>query len=202
MSWQNFSFSVHCGGAMSFPLGRGLSAIAGLAAIALISACSSGDAAPSPTVSAAPTTSAAPPSGPTTAEVDALSKSDTEHITHAFVTFFDGATTPTTAATVLQHGPNFAAALTAQAGSQQAKTLSAKVVAISRDPEHPSPHVAKVTFSLLSGGQILLPDSPGLAVEVGGRWLVSAQTFCALLQLQGSPPPQCSNSSITALPAG
>jgi hypothetical protein len=184
---------------MSFSLGRGPAALALLASIVQISGCTSGgDGRPG---TYAPTTQHGSPA-PLTGRLPALTRADTKQITQAFVTFFDGKTSAARAATVLQNGPKFAAALEAQAGSQQAKSLTAKVVSIARDPQHPSAHVAKVIFSLLSGRQLLLPDSSGLAVEVGGRWRVSAQTFCALLQLQGSPPPQCSDPALTGLPAG
>lgn len=191
---------------MSFLLGPRpgrLAMLASIVVISLVCGCTSSSSGPSvPSSPAASHGTPGPSGGVVTGALPALSRADTKQITHAFVTFFDGRTSAATAATVLQNGPKFAAALRAQAGSQQAKSLTAKIVSIARDPQHPSPHVAKVGLSLLSGGQILLPDSPGLAVEVSGRWLVSAQTFCALLQLQGAPPKQCSDPSLTALPAG
>ncbi|HEY2272063.1 MAG TPA: hypothetical protein VGH30_04770 [Jatrophihabitantaceae bacterium] len=187
---------------MSFSLGHRPAALVLLALIAQICGCTSSRSGGSATSAPATRHGSSPPSAAVTGRLPALTRADSKQITRAFVTFFDGKTSAANAATVLQNGPKFAAALRAQAGSQQAKSLTAKVAGISRDPQHPSPHVAKVTFSLLSGGQILLPDSPGLAVESGGRWQVAAQTFCALLQLQGSPPKQCSDPSLTAVPTG
>jgi hypothetical protein len=161
-----------------------------MVAIGTVCACSSGGGV-------------APSDPPTTrVALPALSKFDTNQISRAFVIFFDGRTSAATAATKLQNGVRFAAALRAQASSQQAKTLSAKVVSVGRDPQHPGTNVAKVTFSLLSGGQVLLPNAPGYAVRADGRWLVAAQTFCALLRLQAAPPQQCSDRSLTALPPG
>jgi len=40
----------------------------------------------------------------------------------------------------------------------------------------------------------------GKAVREGNTWKVSAQTFCALLTLQGNPPSACSDANVTALP--
>jgi hypothetical protein len=37
-------------------------------------------------------------------------------------------------------------------------------------------------------------------VKEGGKWKVSAGTFCQLLTLQNAAPKQCSDSSITAFP--
>lgn len=121
-------------------------------------------------------------------------------ITHAYQAFFSGHTTPAAAAKVLQHGSSFLPGLTAQAKSQQAGSLSAKITSVTRDPAHPSPDVAKVTFSLVSNGSALLPGASGYAVRTDGHWQVAARTYCALVALEGAAPKPCKDSSVVALP--
>jgi hypothetical protein len=62
-----------------------------------------------------------------------------------------------------------------------------------------SKNLAKVKFTIYSGKTTLLPDSPGFAVREGGHWKVAAQTFCSLLQLEGTAPAACKDKSITSL---
>ncbi len=155
----------------------------------LLLGCGSGDgpSARTSSVSTAPVSSAAP----------TLSAADRTQIAAAFATFFSGSTTAARAQQFLQHGSAFAHVLSQQAGSAQAKSLRAQVTAITARRAH----VAATTFTLSSGGNPLLPGAHGYAVQEGGRWKVSAATFCQLLTLQAAAPAQCSDASITALPA-
>ena len=171
-----------------------------VAACSLLAACRS--SGPTPAPSTGTRTSATGSSGPSTGSLPALTSVDSHQITHAYVVFFAGTTSPVAAARLLQHGADFAAALRAQAGSQQAKALTARVTSISRDPQHPSSDVAAVRFDLRSGGQTLLPGAAGYAVRVGGRWVVAARTFCTLLQLQGAAPKACDDAAVIGLPGG
>jgi hypothetical protein len=98
---------------------------------------------------------------------------------------------------VLQHGTKFRKTLIAESHSPNAQNVSAKVSASSAQ----SANVAKVTFTLLSGGSPLLPNASGFAVREDGKWKVAAQTFCGLLTAEGSAPPLCQNAAITALPS-
>jgi hypothetical protein len=52
---------------------------------------------------------------------------------------------------------------------------------------------AKVTYNLSVKGTVVLNNSQGYATRVGGKWLVSKTTFCALLALGsgGVPPAGC-----------
>lgn len=56
----------------------------------------------------------------------------------------------------------------------------------------PSP-CARVTYDLDAGGKAILANSQGYAARVGGKWLVSKTTFCALVALSngGKPPAGC-----------
>jgi hypothetical protein len=117
-------------------------------------------------------------------------------ITQAYEVFFSNNSTTPQSQAALQHGEKFTAALDAEGTSSYATKSSAtvsKVVVL-------SPNSADVTFSVISNGVAVLKDTPGKAVREGGTWKVAAQTFCALLTLQGNPPSACSDSSVTALP--
>jgi hypothetical protein len=117
-------------------------------------------------------------------------------ITQAYEVFFSNNSTTPQSQAALQHGEKFTAALDAEGTSSYATKSSAtvsKVVVL-------SPNSADVTFSVISNGVAVLKDTPGKAVREGGTWKVAAQTFCALLALQGNPPSACSDSSVTALP--
>jgi hypothetical protein len=98
----------------------------------------------------------------------------------------------------LQHGDRFAAVLDEQSENGYAENAAATVTSV----RLVSPDVARVVFTISSGGSALLKDTPGVAVREGGTWKVAAQTFCALLGLEGAPPAACNDPSVTALPTG
>jgi hypothetical protein len=95
----------------------------------------------------------------------------------------------------LQHGDQFKDTLEQQAKQSYSQDTTVKVLSIMV-----SGQVADVKFSLFSKGAPLLQNIEGKAVQDAGNWKVAAATFCALLKLQGTPPPACSDASITALP--
>jgi hypothetical protein len=172
-------------------------AVAAFAVLVLsVAGCSSsggGSQRPTPSASApASTAMSAPP----------LTAADVGAIKHAYETFFDGSTSVAVSQTLLQNGARLHASLVAQAKSPQAKSLSAKVTKVARAPGNANPAVAQATFTLLANGKPLLPGTSGYAVKVNSTWLVSAGTFCQLLQLQNSAPPQCHDSAFTAFPTG
>ena len=130
---------------------------------------------------AATVTPSATPSG-------SSSSSTTATITSSWEKFFDGTTPAATKITLLQNGQQFATVIQAQANSAIAKATQAKVSAVSVT----SPTTAAVTYSIVEGGQVALPDQQGQAVLEGGVWKVSAVSFQALLKLeqgQSSPSP-------------
>jgi hypothetical protein len=106
------------------------------------------------------------------------------------VDFFSGATPAATKIVLLQNGPQFAAVINAQAGSQLAKSAGASVTSVTRN----SPTTAKVRYSILLGGQPALKDQVGQAILVGGSWKVGSSSFCALLSLEGTKVPACTAS--------
>ncbi len=110
----------------------------------------------------------------------AMNASPSAAITTAWQTFFAGTTPAATKITLLQNGQQFATVIQAQAGSPLAKATQAKVTAVSVT----SPTTADVTYSIVQGGQVALPDQKGQAVLEGGVWKVSAPSFQALLKLE------------------
>jgi hypothetical protein len=120
----------------------------------------------------------------------------TRAITSSFKIFFDTNTSLDDSVAVLQHGPTFRKTLDAESNSPAAKDITAIVSKVKVQ----SANVAMVTFTIKTGAQDLLPNTHGYAVREGGKWKVAAQTFCSLLTLEGTAPPACKDSSITALP--
>ena len=108
------------------------------------------------------------------------SVSPTAAITSDWVKFFAGTTPAATKITLLQNGQQFATTITAQASSAIAKGTQAKVTTVTLT----SPTTAAVTYSIVQGGQVALPNQKGEAVLEGGVWKVSAASFQALLKLE------------------
>jgi hypothetical protein len=145
--------------------GRAALAACLLALPVLLAACgSTSTAATSPSPTPSTSTSASP----------------TAAITSAWQTFFSGATPAASKIALLQNGQQFASVIQAQAGSPLAKATQAKVTAV----KVVSPAMADVTYSIVQGGQVALPDQKGQAVLEGGVWKVSAPSFQALLKLE------------------
>jgi hypothetical protein len=144
------------------------------------------------TTTLAPTTSTAPPptSGASTTTSAASSSStaalsgDEATIAANFVKFFDGTLPVADKVGLLENGDQYTAELEAQAASPLAKAATVSVSAVTIT----SPTTADVTYSILVGGVPALPNQPGKAILQDGVWKVSADTFLALLALQGATP--------------
>jgi uncharacterized lipoprotein YbaY len=142
----------------------------------LLVACGSKSASTTPS----PTPSASPSVSPAVAA-----------ITSDWQKFFAGTTAAAAKMTLLQDAQQFATTIKAQASSAIAKSTQAKVTAV----ELTSPTTATVTYSIVEGGQVALPNQTGQAVLQGGVWKVSAPSFQALLKLEqsaGSASPSAS----------
>lgn len=168
---------------------RGAAGLCGIAVIAAatVTGCSddkSDNAASSTTTTAAAaTTSAAAPAAGSPAADPATTKA----VTDAYVLFFDAKQPADKRAAAVEKGDVFAPVLAAQAGNPQAQGTSATVSKVTTvDADH-----ADVTYTLLMGGNPVLPDQAGQAVQENGQWKVAATTFCALLKLQGGTAPAC-----------
>ena len=92
--------------------------------------------------------------------------------------------------TLLQNGQVFAAVIKAQAGSALASSATSKVSKVTIE----SPTQAKVTYSILVGGQPALSNQTGVAVKQNGVWKVGDASFCGLLTVEN-------NGKTSGLPA-
>ncbi len=143
-----------------------LALVASLVALPLIVAACGSKSNAATTPSASPSASA--------------STSATAQITADWQKFFAGTTAAAAKQALLQSGAQFASVLKAQASSAIAKATTAKVSAV----KVTSPTTATVTYSIVQGGQVVLPNQQGQAVLQGGVWKVSAPSFQALLKLE------------------
>lgn len=140
--------------------------------------------------SVAPSVPATPASG---TPADPATK---KAVSTTYETFFTPSTSPSVAQAELQNGAQFTSSLAALAKTAKQQNTSVTVSAVTV-----AGPVATVTFTLYGGNHApLLPNTHGLAVLVNGKWQVAAQTFCALVGLQGAAPPACKDPKYTALP--
>ncbi|MQY19916.1 hypothetical protein [Nocardia macrotermitis] len=117
----------------------------------------------------------------------------TEAVSSTYQRFFNGSTTADQKIALLENGQAFAATIKAQAGSAMAKSTTATVSNVaSSGTDH-----ADVTFTILFDGKPALAGQSGTAVRTDGAWKVTAATFCALLTLEGNPPPVCATPAPT-----
>jgi hypothetical protein len=176
--------------------------VIGVVALIALAGCSSSGKGGSSSSSSTPvstpaaSTSAASTSAATSGAGTPADAVTTKAVTTAYETFFDIKATTAQTVTVLQHGSAFSPTLAGQAKAAAAQKLAATVSKVNLA----SPNVADVTFTLTSNGSPLLPNTHGKAVREGGTWKVAAETFCALLGLQGTPPAVCKDPKMTALP--
>lgn len=108
-------------------------------------------------------------------------------ITEAYTTFFNGTTPAERKAALVQDGSVFLPILQAQAASPQAGGTTVTVSSVHLT----GPAAADVTYTLLLGGNPVLPNQTGQAVKIGSDWKVATATFCALMTLQGGTSPAC-----------
>jgi hypothetical protein len=99
--------------------------------------------------------------------------------------FFDTSTPAAQREQLLQDGSAFAADLAAQAHS------GAMAAAVTKVDFSDATH-ATVSFSLSVAPSTRLPSVAGAAVRVGGAWLVSRSTMCAVLAATGRSSSACS----------
>jgi hypothetical protein len=130
-----------------------------------------------------PSSSPTPAASPTPATAEAQIKANWEK-------FFAAATPVADRIALLQNGPQFAGVIEAQSKSPLAQGSSAKVTAVTVV----SATKAKVTYSILLSGAVVLPDMKGEAVFDAGVWKVSAKSFQALLTLEGGSTSTTSSS--------
>jgi hypothetical protein len=146
---------------------------AGLAACSSSSNSSSSGASSSP--SSAPSSSAAASSASPGSSSGAAST-----IAANWATFFNAKTPVAKRVSLLQDGQTFQSIIKSQAGSGLAASATAKVTKVTIV----SPTQAKVTYSILIGGQSALANQAGVAVLQDGTWKVGLASFCGLLAVE------------------
>ncbi len=104
-----------------------------------------------------------------------------------WIAFFAGSSAAKHKIALLQNGQSFAAIIDAQASSSLAKSVAAKVSAVTVT----SATKAKVHYSLTLGGMPALTNQTGVAVLQGGTWKVGDQSYCGLLALEQVKTPAC-----------
>ena len=151
-----------------------------------IAACSSGGNSSSSGASSSP--SSAPSSSAPASPVSASGAAAT--VKANWEAFFNPKTPVAKRVSLLQDGQTFSTVIKAQAGSGLASSASAKVTKVTVV----SPSQAKVTYSILLGGQPVLSGRTGVAVKQGGTWKVGVASFCGLLTVEN-------NGKTSGLPA-
>ncbi|MFC9659527.1 hypothetical protein ACFVJ5_04765 [Nocardia sp. NPDC127606] len=147
--------------------------------VAALAGCGSDDdTAAAPSTSAAATTSAAAATADATA---------TAAITKAYTTFFDGNVPPAERAALVESGDVFLPILQAQSQNPQSSGTTVTVASV----KSTGATSADVGYTLLMGGNPVLPDQTGQAVKQGATWKVAAATFCALIAIQGGTSTAC-----------
>ena len=135
--------------------------------------------------------SSAPSSSATAASASPVSGSgDAATIKANWEAFFSPKTPVAKRVSLLQDGQTFSTVIKSQAGSGLASSASAKVTKVTVV----SPSQAKVTYSILLGGQPVLSGRTGVAVKQGGTWKVGVASFCGLLTVEN-------NGKTSGLPA-
>ena len=97
-----------------------------------------------------------------------------------WATFFNAKTPVAKRVSLLQDGQTFQSIIKSQAGAGLAASATAKVTKVTVT----SPTQAKVTYSILIGGQSALANQAGVAVLQDGTWKVGLASFCGLLALE------------------
>jgi hypothetical protein len=107
----------------------------------------------------------------------------------AYQKFFDPATPAATKLGLLENGTSFAPVVAGFASNPLAAQAAVSVQKVA----FTSATAADVTFNLCEGGQPVLPNSAGKAVQQGGVWKIADATLCGLVKLNsgGAAVPGC-----------
>ena len=149
-----------------------------------IAACSSSGNSSSSGASSSPSSasSSSASSAPATSASPVSSSGATAAITANWEAFFSPKTPVAKRVSLLQDGQTFESVIKSQAGSGLAASATSKVTKVTVV----SPTQAKVTYSILLGGQPALSNQAGVAVKQGGTWKVGVASFCGLLTVENS----------------
>jgi hypothetical protein len=144
-----------------------------------LAACSSGSNSSSSGASSSPS-SAPSSSAPASSASPASSSGAASTIAANWATFFNAKTPVAKRVSLLQDGQTFQSIIKSQAGSGLAASATAKVTKVTMV----SSTQAKVTYSILIGGQSALANQAGVAVLQDGTWKVGLASFCGLLAVE------------------
>ena len=149
---------------------------AGLAACSSSSNSSGASSSPS----SAPSSSARATSAPVSLGSPVSSSGASATIARNWEAFFSAKTPVAKRVSLLQDGQTFQSIIKSQAGSGLAASATAKVTKVTTV----SSTQAKVTYSILIGGQSALANRAGVAVLQDGTWKVGLASFCGLLAVE------------------
>ena len=158
-----------------------------IVALTVVVAACGGSSKTTTSATAAPTTSSASTASsvPSSSTSGALT-GDEATIAANYVKFFDGTQPAADKIGLLENGQQYTKEIDAQAASPLGKMASVAVSSVAIT----SPTTAEVKYSILVGGQPVLPNQTGKAILQDGVWKVGADSFLALLALQqGSTTP-------------
>ena len=144
-----------------------------------LAACSSGSNSSSSGASSSPS-SAPSSSAPASSASPASSSGAASTIAANWAAFFNAKTPVAKRVSLLQDGQTFQSIIKSQAGSGLAASATAKVTKVTVV----SSTQAKVTYSILIGGQSALAKQAGVPVLQDGTWKVGLASFCGLLALE------------------
>ena len=144
-----------------------------------LAACSSGSNSSSSGASSSPS-SAPSSSAPASSASPASSSGAASTIAANWAAFFNAKTPVAKRVSLLQDGQTFQSIIKSQAGSGLAASATAKVTKVTMV----SSTQAKVTYSILIGGQSALANQAGVAVLQDGTWKVGLASFCGLLAVE------------------
>lgn len=144
-----------------------------------LAACSSGSNSSSSGASSSPS-SAPSSSAPVSSASPVSSSGAASTIAANWAAFFNAKTPVAKRVSLLQDGQTFQSTIKAQAGTGLAASATAKVTKVTMV----SSTQAKVTYSILLGGQTALAHQAGVAVYQDGTWKVGLTSFCGLLTVE------------------
>ena len=125
-----------------------------------------------------------PAAAPTTVFDRASAMAD---IKEMWTTQFNGAQTVDGAVGLIENGPTYRDAIQQQEESGATNALSVAV----KDVQLTNNTLATVTYDIVINGNVALANTKGNATFVDGKWKVSEQHFCVLLNLGNIHPPAC-----------
>ncbi len=133
-----------------------------------------------PTTAAPETTAAPTTAAPTVSTIADIPAAHTEIVAN-WEKFFDNKSTVDDRIPLLENADKLSETIAQAVASPMLKQVTAKVSAVAFESETR----ALVTYDILLNGAAAMSGSQGVAVLVDGKWLVSQESFCALVALGG-----------------